>query len=45
MANILNPNFPQNTFVFNIFEAPDTRSNLHIGLDRYKEQVDEIMWK
>ena len=42
IANLANPNSPHNTLVFSIFEAPDTKSNLHIGLDRYREEVDDM---
>ena len=48
LANLPNPNSPANTFVFTTFEAPDTKLNLHIGLDRYQNEIDAIMesqWK
>ena len=48
VANLLRPNSPSNTFVFTAFEAPDTKANLHIALDRYKDELDAIkqsQWK
>ncbi len=42
IANIRHPNSPNNTMVFCAFEAPDTTSNLHVALDRYRQEVDEL---
>ena len=42
LCNTENPNSPQNTCVFSIFEAPDTYTNLWIALDRFKEQIPNL---
>ena len=42
IVNVPSPNSPDNTCVFCVFEASDSYTNLHIGLDRYREQVDEL---
>ena len=39
IVNTSVPNSIYNTCVFACFEAQDTISNLHIALDRYKEEV------
>jgi hypothetical protein len=39
LCNTVNPNSPQNTCVFSIFEAPDTYTNVWIALDRFREQI------
>ena len=36
------PNSKENTVVFSMFEAKDTKTNLKVGLTRYKEQVDTL---
>jgi hypothetical protein len=38
--NVATPNAPENTCVFSIFEAPDTYTNLQIGL---KCHIDDIV--
>ncbi len=38
-VNISNPNAPENTCVFSIFEAPDSYTNMKIALSRH---IDEI---
>lgn len=38
--NVENPNAPENTGVFSIFAAPDTYTNMKIGLSRH---IDEIV--
>ena len=48
LCNVSVPNSPKNTSVFTAFEAPDTITNLHIALTRYKEQViqlQSLMWR
>ena len=48
LANVLHPNSIHNTFVFSSFEASDTVTNLHVGLDSYKGQIESLMgmkWK
>ena len=48
VCNIPEPNSPKNISVFTVFEAPDTISNLHIALARYKEQViqlQSLIWR
>ncbi len=42
ICNVLHPNSPENTCVFCAFEAPDNRTNIHIGLQGFREQVDEL---
>ncbi len=42
IANVRHPNSPLNTLVFCAFEAPDTTTNLHIGLDRHRQKVDKM---
>ena len=41
-ANTQNPNSKHNTMVLCAFQATDSAVNLHIALDRYKDQVDSI---
>ena len=40
--NVNNPNAVQNTYVFAVFAAPDSVLNLHVALDHYKDQVDDL---
>jgi len=40
--NVENPNSPDNTCVFSIFEAPDTYTNLRIGLSRHIDEIAEL---
>ncbi len=42
ICNLMHPNSPTNTCVFVAFEAPDSKANLHLALDRYKSQVAEL---
>ena len=42
IVNVPQPNSIHNTYVFAVFEAPDTPANLHIALDRYKDQVEQL---
>lgn len=42
LANIAHPNSINNTFVFACFEANDSVTNLHVGLDNYKHQIEAI---
>ena len=42
ILNVSHPNSPVNTCVFLLFEAPDTKVNLRLALDRYKSQVDQL---
>ena len=42
LCNVVKPNSVQNTCVFAIFEARDSTTNLHIALDRYKEQISVL---
>lgn len=42
ICNVVHPNAPTNTCAFCVFEAPDTYTNLHIALDRYRDQIDEL---
>ena len=48
VANVGRPNSPKNTFVFCVFQAPDTANNLHLALERYRSEIQDIqrsMWK
>ena len=48
ILNIENPNAVNNTCVFLAFQAPDSYLNLHIALQRYEDQVDNLQkeqWK
>lgn len=42
IINVMHPNSIQNTCVFAVFEAPDSVFNLHVALDRYSEQVEDL---
>lgn len=42
ICNSLHPNSPTNTCVFVAFEAVDTRCNLHVAMDRYKSQIEDL---
>ena len=42
IMNCLHPNSVTNTCVFTAYEANDSVSNLHIALDRYKAQIDDL---
>lgn len=42
IANCPNPNSVNNTCVFAAFEATDTVCNLHVALDQYKTQIDDL---
>ena len=42
ICNTQNPNSPSNTYIFSIFMAYDSVTNLHIGLDKYTEQVKDL---
>ena len=42
IVNVPHPNGIRNTCVFSVFEAVDTVTNLHVALDRYKDQITEL---
>lgn len=42
ICNVVNPNSKHNTCIFMLFMASDSVSNLHVGLDRYKEQIEQL---
>ena len=42
IANTEKPNSKCNTTVFSLFEAKDYRSNLKIGLSRFKDQINRL---
>ena len=42
IVNVPLPNCPQNTCVFCCFEADDNITNLHVALDRFQDQVEEL---
>ena len=48
VCNTRQSNSSKNTFVFCLFQAGDSPTNLHIALDRYRHQLEEInatIWK
>ena len=48
VVNTLTPNAVHNTCVFSCFEGGDSITNLHVSLDRYKDNVHDLMgmmWK
>ena len=42
LANVSHPSSTDNTVVFSIFEAKDYRSNIKIGLTRFREQINAL---
>lgn len=42
LANVARPNSVENTFVFAAFNASDTPANLHVALQRYRDQVSHL---
>lgn len=42
LLNVPSPNASDNTCAFTMFEAPDTYTNLQIGLQRYADVFKEI---
>ena len=42
ICNVSNPNSIQNTCVFCVFEGKDTATNLHVALDRYQPQFENL---
>jgi hypothetical protein len=42
VLNVPSPNSPVNTCVFACFEAGDSTTNLHICLDRYREDMKAL---
>ena len=42
IVNLAAPNSVHNTCVFCCYEASDTVTNLHIALDRYKDQITHL---
>ena len=42
IVNVPPPNCPQHTCVFCCFEADDNITNLHVALDRFQDQVEEL---
>ena len=42
IMNTPNPNSVVNTCVFSVYEGPDSKTNLHVALARYKAQVEEL---
>lgn len=48
VINVLKPSSVKNSCVFAVFEAPDFSWNLHITLDKYHSQIDDLQdscWK
>ena len=42
ICNVPHPNSVQNTSVITAFQAGDSAINLHVALDRYKDQVKDL---
>lgn len=42
VVNVATPNSVKNTMVFSVFAARDTPTNLHIAVDRYRDQVTTL---
>ena len=42
IGNCSKPNAVTNTCVFVAYEASDSKTNLHLSLDAYKSQVDDL---
>lgn len=42
LANVSHPNSITNTFVFACFEANDSVTNLHVGLDCFSDQIEAL---
>ena len=42
VVNVPHPNNIHNTCVFAGFEASDSVTNLHVALDRYKDQFKDL---
>lgn len=40
--NVINPNAPENTCVFSIFEASDTYHNIQVGLSRHIDEITDL---
>ena len=48
IANVENPNKPENSVVFSVMEAKDYKSNLRLCLERFRRQVEkfsQVTWK
>lgn len=43
IVHTLTPNNVQNTYIFSCFEAGGTITNLHVSLDRYKDDVGDLV--
>ena len=42
ICNVPQPNSVQNTCVFAVFEAKDTPTNLHLGLDHFRSEINSL---
>ena len=42
VVNVAHPNSIQNTCLLAVFEAGDSPVNLHVSLDQFREQVQEL---
>ena len=42
IVNVPFPNAPENTCIFSAFEASDSIQNLHIALEQFTDQVDNL---
>ena len=42
LVNVTSPNSPQNTCVFSCFEGPDTTTNLHVVMDRFRLDIKAL---
>ena len=42
IVNVKSPNSVSNICAFTAFQAADALTNLHVALDHYKEQLDDL---
>lgn len=45
IVNVTHPNSIRNTCVFTAFEAPDSKTNLHITVERYQGLLQSHTWR
>ena len=45
VCNVEHPNSCKNSCVFAVFEAPDTAANLHIALETFRSEIDDLCGK
>ena len=42
VANVHNPNKPENSVIFSVMEAKDYKSNLRLCLERFRRQIEQF---